>query len=102
VPCLLLRYVHSPCSLSGVVVLLTWFYVYYAAGSFTVWYMVLRGTCTVGRGFFTMQSSCFIAGVLYYMHYVCGCLFYPCGGVFCAAVCCHCLLATSLLGTVYR
>ena len=39
-------------------------------------------------------------GVLCYMHYVCDCLFYQCGGVFCTAVCCHCLFATSLLGKV--
>ena len=49
--------VHSLCSLSGVVVLLTWCYVYYAAGSFTVWYVVLRGTCTVGSGFFLIQCT---------------------------------------------
>ena len=52
--------VHSLCSLLGVVVLLTWCYVYYAAGSFTVWYVVLRGTCTVGRGF------CYTAEFLLY------------------------------------
>jgi len=40
-----------------VVVLLTWCYVYYAAGSFTVWYVVLRGTCTVGSGFFLIQCT---------------------------------------------
>ena len=29
--------------------------VYYAAGSFPVWYVQLRGTCTVGRSFFPMR-----------------------------------------------
>ena len=85
----------SPCALSlivvgpftlftvGVVVLLTWCYVYYAAGSFTVWYVVLRGTCTVGQGFFFYN----VEFLLYRGRTViCGCLFYPCGGVFYAAV----------------
>ena len=41
-------------------VLLTGCYVYYAAGSFTVWYVVLRGTCTVGRGVFFFYNVEFL------------------------------------------
>ena len=78
-------------------VLLTWCYVYYAAGSFTVWYVVLRGTCTVGRGFFlqcrilalprahcvicTMYvAACSIRVVVYsaLLYVVTACLLRPC------------------------
>ena len=50
------------------VVLLTGCYVYYAAGSFTVWYVVVRGICTLGWSF-TTWSSYISAGVLCYSLY---------------------------------
>ena len=94
--------VHSLCSLSAVVVLLTWCYVYYAAGSFTVWYVVLRGTCTVGRGFL----QCRVFALLRAYCVICTMYVAACSVrvlVYSALLyVCHCSLATSLLGKVYR
>ena len=69
------------------VILLTGCYVYYAAGSFTVWYVVLRGACTVGWNIHgrtvicTMYAAaCSISVVVYsaLLYVATACLLRPC------------------------
>ena len=63
----------------------------------------LCGMCNCGApvllvGVFPNEVSYITAGVLCYMHCVCGCLFYPCAGVLCAVVCVPLLVGCVLVG----